>query len=294
MSKHKQTRIMIKAAAKSLLARTMNRAFLVCLIYIAVPVALSSVTPQKVLDLFIGDIFPVGAVLVSLISFLLLTPLGCGLTFWYLRLIRRQEPKVSDLFSWFTNGERLWRSLGIGFAIAFFKTVVTGIFAAATGLYPYLKLREADARGFTFDWVFDLGLPIVPEEAAFVLNVSLVTYAAALASILICSLIFFRFSAVKNIHASNDRFGFFKTLSLSAKAMRGHYIETLKFHLSFLPWLLFALFTFGFGLAYAAPYYLTSVTLYYEYLIDARREPSAAPLALPGARMPDEEAPQPD
>jgi len=285
---------MIKNAAKVLLAPSMSRAFLVCLIYIAVPLALSVLVPQKIFGILIGNALPIGALLVNVISFMILTPLGYGLTSWYLHLIRKQETKISDLFSWFTDGERLWRGLGLGIVVGVIKTIITGIFGVITAIYPYFKLREADALGFTFDWIFDLNAPIPANEEMFFINTALVTYAIIFAALFIGTMIFFRFSAIKNIHASNYKFGLFKTMRVSARAMRGHYFETLKFHLSFLPWLLFSLFTFGFGLSYAAPYYLASTTLYYEYLLDAHHKLTYPILTLGGARMPDEEAPQPD
>lgn len=58
-----------------------------------------------------------------------------------------------------------------------------------------------------------------------------------------------------------------QALALSQKMMNGHKWELFKLHLSFIPWFLLCIITFGIlNFFYVGPYYNTTLSLYYEYL----------------------------
>lgn len=77
------------------------------------------------------------------------------------------------------------------------------------------------------------------------------------------------YSQVYNIFADDNSLGIFECMKKSRLLMRGHKFELLVLGLSFIPWGLLVVVTFGIAGIYVVPY--TTVT-YYCYFAELRRE----------------------
>ena len=68
-----------------------------------------------------------------------------------------------------------------------------------------------------------------------------------------------------------------QALKASAKLMKGHYWEYLKMLLSFIPWIIFSMFTLYLALIWLVPYIETCMAVFYRNISGEFDEPPAEP-----------------
>ena len=73
----------------------------------------------------------------------------------------------------------------------------------------------------------------------------------------------YRYAMAPFIMAENPNIGAFEAIAMSKEMMRGHKGELFYLHLTFIGWKLLALFTFGIGNLFIAPYIATSEAAFY-------------------------------
>ncbi len=68
-----------------------------------------------------------------------------------------------------------------------------------------------------------------------------------------------------------------QALKASAKLMKGHYWEYLKMLLSFIPWIIFSMFTLYLALIWLVPYIETCMAVFYRNISGEFDEPPMEP-----------------
>ena len=81
-----------------------------------------------------------------------------------------------------------------------------------------------------------------------------------------------------------------QALKASAKLMKGHYWEYMKMLLSFVPWIIFSIFTLYLALIWLVPYIETCMAVFYRNISGEFDEPPVDPYppVTPIPQFPDE------
>ena len=105
-----------KYIAKQVMAPVFFRLILLLVLETITAFALSSVFAGLTEKLGVGWVISVWvfridllAILLSLLAGLFLLPLSLGITEYLLKLVRRKEARIADIFLWFADGEKLKR-----------------------------------------------------------------------------------------------------------------------------------------------------------------------------------------
>jgi uncharacterized membrane protein len=234
-----------------------------------------------------GQQFFVGGNGISIFLLLLSAPLFMGAIKWYLSMLRREEPAIEQVFSWFTK-DRFLPSL----MVRLFFIMVRIIQVMAVMLVSMLCLIPLIAvGGFSFyahsSWRGGFNfMPFAPEyffgfprfAGAFILSFSLFAL-VLLTAIVISEWFVIRYSAVSNIVADNPKIGIGMAIHESCAVMEGNGWKMIRFYLSFIGWALLVPVTFGLILLYLIPYFTAARLLYIEYFRDmyAKRMAGAVP-----------------
>lgn len=202
--------------------------------------------------------FDLSAALLTVLSSILLVPLTLGVLEFLMKAFRRQNPRILDVFLWYSDAERLKRVLEY-----YVYTVATGLISIALYSIPAgWLLNTADAV------LLDLS-----EQASNlltpVIDWSMVDGRAAAVS-LGCMLLYAIFTVYLLLtpyyFLDHPEEGPFHAALRSWRAMRGHLWEWILCILSFAGWyLMCALFMF-LPLLYLMPYMRMTQVVYADYV----------------------------
>jgi len=81
----------------------------------------------------------------------------------------------------------------------------------------------------------------------------------------------FAYSQMFYLMANNPKLEPSEAQARSIEMMKGHKMELFKLYLSFMPWALLVLVTFGLALVYVAPYFCSVLAAYHNYLKKATK-----------------------
>lgn len=186
-------------------------------------------------------------------------PLELGAAEYFLRLVRRKEPKISDIFLWFADGERLKTVLSYFLWTAIIYVLAIPAFTMPTG---YI-LEEVRAL---FE---DILKQAESGATSIVVNYSLIDWKNTLLSLAIIGAYFLftcRFMALPYLLVDDFSIGGIGAARKSWKLMKGHTFEYMVFALSFAGWYIGAAFTAGMLAFYAVPYFTLGKVIFAEYI----------------------------
>ncbi len=199
------------------------------------------------------------AILLSLLAGLFLLPLSLGITEYLLKLVRRREARIADIFLWFADGEKLKRVFQY-----FLYTVALAVLTVPLYTVPssYL-LSTANAVLGDFSDQLAAGL------AAVSLNWSLVDFrAVGVCAVLLLAyaLLSVKLLLTQYYFIDDDALGPFSAAYRSWQVMRGHALEFILLALSFIGWYIACSLTVFIVALYLLPYLRMSVVIFTEYV----------------------------
>lgn len=213
----------------------------------------------------------------SFLSILLAAPLTMGAVRWYLSMLRREEPMIEQVFSWFTK-ERYLPSLMVRlfFIMVRFIETIAGILLVGISMIPLFVIGRFSffSQGFwenryrfmPFDNPYDFfRFPGIAKPVFLCLGLS---FLIVLAVLLFAEWFITRYSAIPNIVSDNPKIGIGTAIRQSCDVMRGNGWKMIRFYLSFIGWALLVPVTLGLILIYLIPYFTASKSLYIEYFRD--------------------------
>jgi len=203
--------------------------------------------------------FDLYSVIFLLVGSIFALPLELGAAEYFLKLVRRKEPKIADIFLWFSDSVRLKTV-----ASYFIWTAI--IYVAAV---PLLTMPS----GYIFDGVNILVEDMIAQAESgaetIAANYSLINWNYILLSFALMGvywLLMCRFMALPYILVDNFNIGGIGAAKKSWKIMKGHTFEYVLFALSFAGWYIGVAFTAGMLAFYAIPYFTIGKVIFSEYV----------------------------
>lgn len=271
MHDRKQIRRLIKRDAKMLLLRRPGQFFFVTVIVLLGEFFnLSTITSNK------AGYFG-GHLLLMLLSFAIIAPLRMGFATWLLQTIRHRYPDVSVLFSWFNKRRFLCALMTVGFfylalfLVILFTAVMACFILGAGILLGFFKWWEWIRFLETFDFsnIFNFSMGWIPHMMAVRLGflISVISICAVLV-LCIYFIYMIKYKAIYNIIIDKPDLRISDALGDSVDVMENRTWDMVVFYLSFIPWFLIVVLTFGLALLFVFPYVTASRILYMEYFRD--------------------------
>jgi uncharacterized membrane protein len=212
----------------------------------------------------------------SLVNILVKGAFGLGLSYYFLRLSRQQEPlEASDVFSGFKRyGDALLAGVLMVAIVVFTVLIVGGLLIILPSIYAYSIASHFPSID-NFDEFLARNLFKVSIFSLLILGIA---FLLILPGIIVSLAI----SQTYNIMNDNPEMSPIDAMRKSHELMKGHRTDYFLFNLSFIGWALLCILTLGLGFLILGPYISTSNALYYKYLVGVPNTTS------------NNEAPQPD
>ncbi|HEX3026451.1 MAG TPA: DUF975 family protein [Clostridia bacterium] len=206
------------------------------------------------------------ALVFSLLTLLLVTPLEFGQKEWFWNLAENKEPPISRVFNWFGSfrlyGKSVLLNLNIAVRSALWTILICGVpFAMIFGAY-YMEIHYSDSKYLMISLALSLFGLLLLLGAVFLLIYVLTRY----------------FLAVYLFVEDNTR----KTngvIKESIRISKGYRMEILKFTLSFIGWFFLRQLSYGLLSFYVDPYYYSSSVIFSKHLIYTKRAADKADVA---------------
>lgn len=224
--------------------------------------------------------FDLSALLLSLLGSVFLIPLSLGVTEYLLKLVRRKEARIADIFLWFAESEKLKRVFRY-----FLYTVALAVLTIPLYTVPSQYLLDtANAM------LADIRDQMLAGAAAASVNWSLVDFRAAgvcIALMLLYALISVKLLLTQYTFVDDPSISPFAAAYRSWHVMRGHMVEFFLLMLSFIGWYIACSLTVFIIALYLMPYLRMSVVIFTEYARADNELKRAAP--EPGDGAPSED-----
>lgn len=186
------------------------------------------------------------SLLLELAVVFLTSPLDAGISGLYLEIVRstikeNTQMGIRRVFDWYLTADRYGKTFLLALLIRLLTTFWMTLFCVgplAAIYYHEAALTPAMEQAPPLSYMTQLlGLTIL----------------LAL-GIMLASLRVFSYMPAFYLLAQDPQIGVFRAIRQSKKLMRGHLTEYMVLELSFIPWYLSAVFTFGLSLLYLIPY----------------------------------------
>lgn len=196
----------------------------------------------------------------TLVANLFLIPLSLGLAEYLLTLVRRPaEARVSEIFLWFADGEKLKRVLNYFGYVAAFSLVTIPLSTVPT---QYLL----DSASRLLETLRD---QVVADPTNMMIDWSLVNWPAVgicAAAMLLGALVKIRLFMTPYLFVDDSAKGSFAAVSESWKLTKGHVLTYIWLMLTFAGWYLLTLLTGFVILLYVLPYVQIATVIFSEYI----------------------------
>ncbi len=196
----------------------------------------------------------------TLVANLFLIPLSLGLAEYLLKLVRRPaEARVSEIFLWFADGEKLKRVLNYFGYVAAFSLVTIPLSTVPT---QYLL----DSASRLLEALRD---QVVADPTALTVDWSLVNWSAVgicVAAMLLAALVKIRLFMTPYIFVDDSAKGAFSAAAESWKLTKGHVLTYIWMMLTFVGWYLLTILTGFVILLYVLPYVQVATVILAEYI----------------------------
>ena len=196
----------------------------------------------------------------TLVANLFLLPLTLGLAEYLLKLVRRPaEAKVSEIFLWFADGEKLKRVLRYFGYVAVLSLVTIPLSTVPT---QYLL----DSASTLLEALKD---QVVADPTKMMIDWSLVNWSAVgicAAAMLLEALVKIRLFLTPYIFVDDDTKGSFAAAAESWKLTKGHVLTYIWMMLTFVGWYLLTILTGFVILLYVLPYVQVATVILAEYI----------------------------
>ena len=196
----------------------------------------------------------------TLVANLFLIPLSLGLAEYLLKLVRRPtEARVSEIFLWFADGEKLKRVLNYFGYVAAFSLVTIPLSTVPTQYLLDSASRLLEA----------LQKQVVADPTALAIDWSLVNWSAVgicVAAMLLAALVKIRLFMTPYIFVDDSAKGAFAAAMESWKLTKGHVLTYIWMMLTFVGWYLLTILTGFVILLYVLPYVQVATVILAEYI----------------------------
>ena len=255
-----------KFIARQVMGTAFFRILLLLLLESGTAIALSLVfskvatriAPEAVIRFWVFEIhWP--AVLLTLAAQVFQLPLTLGLTEYLIKLVRRQEPKVADVFLWYSDGEKLKRVFSYFLYTAAF-TVIEFPLRTASGNYLLDSVNSllASARA-----QLQSGAATVTLDGS---QINAVACWVSVAALLVFFYLNTRLLLTRFFVADSSTPNAFQAALCSWRVTGGHVLTYALLMLSFAGWYLACAFTMFLAAMYMVPYVQMSVVIFTEYI----------------------------
>ncbi len=216
--------------------------------------AMSVISSYISTALFPGDSLYaiIGGEVFSFILSLVICVFSAGLYRIYLNISRREKYSFGDLLYFFSHQPD--------------HVIVASFVLALINLVTSLPMAW-------FSFTTDMG-STVESQMDWAVNYLLLTLLGFLLNLLIAM----PFAMTYYILADNPDMKGGQALKVSAKLMKGHLWEYLKMLLSFIPWIIFSMFTLYLALIWLVPYIETCMAVFYRNISGEFDEPPVPPV----------------
>lgn len=216
--------------------------------------AMSAVSGYISTALFPGDSLYaiIGGEVFSFILSLVICVFSAGLYRIYLNISRREKYSFGDLLYFFSHQPD--------------HVIVASFVLALINLVTSLPMAW-------FSYTTDMG-STADAQMNWAVNYLLFTLLGFLLNLLIAM----PFAMTYYILADNPEMKGGQALKASAKLMKGHLWEYLKMLLSFVPWIIFSMFTLYLALIWLVPYIETCMAVFYRNISGEFDEPPIPPI----------------
>lgn len=219
----------------------------------------------------------------SILSILLMAPLGLGVTHWYYALVHGRSAGVSEVFRFFESGRSyrrsLWYQINLSvraflWALALYL-IPSGLMGACVAI---VSIGEEAGRSLLA--VASMGLLL---SAALLLLASLF-YGALLN----------KYALTGYLLCEDDNLSVKDAIRLSIQYSKGYRFSLLWFGLSFIGWFFLCVPTFFLLGLYVFPYVNTAMAMYARYIIEKGRWTAPNPTReFPAGAAAEPAAPEP-
>lgn len=232
----KELRVAIKKEAKKRTKENLGQSILVLLFLVLVS---SVVSFSAVLSSFNPFVIAIVSSLSSAASFFLLVPIEIGYANFFVKQYRGEKPTFKDIFSGFSCGH-------------YARNLLTILLATV----PIL------IASFIFGIALSFGLILLQfNKVAAIIILSI--FGALLYAFIIIYAYSIYLLSYSLCESDKSAWGAFKE---AFEMTNGHKWELFVCDLSFIPWILFVMITFGIGIIFVGPYITTTMAGYYVAL----------------------------
>lgn len=193
--------------------------------------------------------------IITIGSFLIITPLNLGITGWYYGLSEGESPEVLSIFHCFSS-KKYFRSLSLAIHICGRKLLLALLYFAL----PAAVLAASVWCLYYGSYYINLDMSQVIGSAGLLFGSLLALLFGSFYAVHIQKFFLARYYVV------NEDLGVWEALKKSRHASKGKRGEILLFKLSFLPWLLTCVLVIP--ALYVQPYYQISAMLYARVLME--------------------------
>lgn len=196
----------------------------------------------------------------TLVANLFLLPLTLGLTEYLLKLVRKPaEARVSEIFLWFSDGEKLKRVFSYFGYVAALSVVTLPLSTVPT---QYLLNTAADL-------LEELQTRVTADPTQLYFNWSLVNWPAVggcIVAMLVAALLKIRLFLTPYLFVDDNKHGAFAAAAASWKLTKGHVLTYIWMMLTFVGWYLLTILTGFVILLYVLPYVQVATVILGEYI----------------------------
>ncbi len=214
-----------------------------------VEITLDQLRPLHALISGLGGVLPISyaaSLLLELAVVFLTSPLDVGISGLYLEIVRntvKEDTPISirPIFDWYLKAARYTKT----FMLALLIRLLTTFWMALFCLGPIAAIYFQEAK-VTVATPQELPIAYMGELSGLTVLLGV--------GILLAALRISAYTPALYLLAQEPEIGVISAIRQSKKLMRGHLFEYLALELSFIPWYLAAVFTFGLSLLYLIPY----------------------------------------
>jgi uncharacterized membrane protein len=261
-----EIRLKTKLLAKTTLRPIFFRVIFVLALVLVTEIILSAVTAELADRLFPNAVFtvwkyeiPYMEAVFGIIGSVFSMPLILGSKEYLLAAARLKKAKVTDIFLWYADSDRIKASLSY-FGWMLIYSIFSFLMQSVTSFYIVNQIQEV---------ISDASEQLVSGAEHIAFNLSLLDYRGILVSAGISILFLIlsvRFILIPYLMADDLKLNSFKAAGMSWKIMRGHTVEYIVLFISFAGWYLLTTMTMFIAGLYFYPYFEMTVAIFTEYV----------------------------
>lgn len=193
-----------------------------------------------------GDVDIRITIISILITVFLSGAMTYGLTSFFIKLVRKENPDVGDVFSGFKHYKG---TLIINILLLVYEILWSLMFIVPVAIILIISVASVEAEN------------ISTLAMLFMILVLIIVF-------MVLAIILFRYSMSFYIYFDNPELTASQVIKKSIDMMEGNQFRLFKLYLSFILWFLLAIFTFGLAMIWITPYMQAATAVFYEDLND--------------------------